>query len=110
MLTFLQNPAPFPLWPQVPANSLSQGQETFQRGSSVPNFSDTSLLPAPRFQILLLRPQPHPKAQAHLPHQAPNPKPQGGKVLSLFFVNSPLITPAIPQSVCTVIVEFDAND
>lgn len=33
-----------------------------------------------------------------------------GSRFSLFFVNSSLITFEIPQSVCTVIVEFDAND
>lgn len=33
-----------------------------------------------------------------------------GNRFSLFFVNSSLITFEIPQSVCTVIVEFDAND
>lgn len=58
-------------------------------------------------------PHPKPHQRHHSPTSSPSPptqNPEGGKVLSLFFVNSPLITPAIPQSVCTVIVEFDAND
>lgn len=59
--------------------------------------------PTPHHRIPV--PKPHPETQG-----PPTPNPEGGQVLSFFFVNSPLITPAIPQSVCTVIVEFDAND
>lgn len=123
----LRNPASLTLRPHgsLPTQPSSgapwhPGRRPPREADAGPKFPETSRLPAP-----VLHPSPSwvpnlipassrapPKATPG-PTSSPSPptqNPEGGKVHSLFFVNSSLITPAIPQSVCTVIVEFDAND